>query len=135
LCFFNDSDVRFPSPIKYNRLNTTVSSLHIKQVSLITETEDHHNWPQSTHKITTDYHIRCCSSAWWYPRTMKDMWSQLHPIQKFNSVLFALITQIAPNQSRSIHFWQMDMNFEFSHITKISTLDQLKNIHKQLAET
>lgn len=66
LCFFNASDVRFPSPIKYNKLNTTVSSLHIQQVSPITETEDYHNWPQSTHKITTDCHIRCCSSAWWH---------------------------------------------------------------------
>jgi len=43
-----------------------VNSLHIKQVSPITETKDYHNWSQFTNKITTDYHIRCCSPAWWY---------------------------------------------------------------------
>jgi len=38
----------------------------MKQASPITEPEDYHNWPQSTHKITTDYYITCCSSAWCY---------------------------------------------------------------------
>jgi len=69
----------------------------MKQASPITEPEDYHNWPQSTHKITTD--VLLLSLVLYDPRIMKDRWSQLHPLQKFNSVLFTVITQIPQNHS------------------------------------